>query len=211
MNQHVKNAFTGPGAIARIAGAAMLIGTLAVQHPHPVFNRLQRKDTFALLPNWRFFAPEPAVHDYHFFYRTLNTAGETSPWHAVDLIAARRAHQIFWFPGRRTEKAVFDICSEMLQTLDKGFSEVVRTPAYRVISAYLREQVRTEASGDVKGFQFALARATGHDTATSPETLFVSPYTPMDPASAPAHPRVRRPATARASRTPPDVLREKQA
>ncbi|MFJ9210239.1 hypothetical protein [Streptomyces sp. NPDC102264] len=193
MNQVAKSAFTGTGAIARITGAAMLIGTLAVQHPNPMFNRLQRKDTFALLPNWRFFAPEPAVHDYHFFYRTLNTAGETSPWRAVDLIAGRRLHQIFWFPSRRTEKAVFDISSEMLQMLDKGFSEVIRTPAYRVITAYLRERVHTETAGGVKGFQFALARATGHDTSTTPEMLFVSPYTPMDPdpAPAPARPRIR--------------------
>ncbi|MFF5372605.1 hypothetical protein [Streptomyces sp. NPDC013187] len=190
MKQTLKSALSGPGAVARIAGAAMLIGTLAAQHPNPMFNRLQRKDTFALLPIWRFFAPEPAMHDYHFFYRTLNTAGETSPWQAVDLIAGRRFHQILWFPGRRVEKGVFDICTEMLKTLEKGFSEVIRTPAYRVITAYLREQVRREAAAGVDGFQFALARAAGHDTSTTPEVLFVSPYTPMDPASATARPRV---------------------
>ncbi|WP_037808412.1 hypothetical protein [Streptomyces sp. NRRL S-1448] len=194
MKQLLKDVFTGPGATARIAGAALLVGTLAVQHPNPTFNRLQLKDTFSLLPNWRFFAPEPAMHDYHFFYRTLNAAGETSPWQAVDVIAGRRFQQIFWFPGRRAEKAVFDICSEMLQLLDKGFPVIVRTPGYAVIVAYLRKRIRAEAAVEVKGFQFALARATGYDTSTTPEMIFVSPYTPMDPACAAARHPTRRPA-----------------
>ncbi|WP_326623110.1 hypothetical protein OG863_39270 [Streptomyces decoyicus] len=193
MKQLVKNAFTGPGAAARIVGAAMLVGTLAAQHPAPTFNRLQFRDAFALLPNWRFFAPEPATHDFHFFYRTLNTAGETSRWQPVDVISGRRLHQIFWFPGRRVEKAVFDICSEMLQKLDKSFSAIAGTPGYRVISAYLREWVHAEATDDTKGFQFALARATGYDTATTPEMIFVSPYTPMDPAPVPTRPRIQQP------------------
>ncbi|MET9760097.1 hypothetical protein ABZ016_13740 [Streptomyces sp. NPDC006372] len=191
MKQLVKNVFSGPGAAARISGAAMLVGTLAAQHPNPTFNRLQLKDTFSLLPNWRFFAPEPATHDYHFFYRTLNTAGEASPWQAVDVIEGRRFRQIAWFPSRRAEKAVFDICSEMLQLLDKGFSTVVRTPGYRVIVGHLRARIADETAGDVKGFQFALARATGYDTSTTPEMIFVSPYTPMNPAAASSRPRVR--------------------
>ncbi|MDL5206016.1 hypothetical protein [Streptomyces sp. ALI-76-A] len=190
MKELLKDAFTGPGATARIAGAAMLVGTLAVQHPNPTFNRLQLKDTFSVLPNWRFFAPEPATHDYHFFYRTLNTAGETSPWQAVDVIAGRRFRQIAWFPSRRSEKAVFDICSEILGLIDKGFPTVVRTPGYQVIVSHLRHRIAREAPA--KGFQFALARATGYDTSTAPEMIFVSPYTPMEPGSAPARPRGRR-------------------
>ncbi|UUU25900.1 hypothetical protein [Streptomyces sp. DSM 40750] len=191
MKQPLKSAFTGPGAIARIAGAAMLVGTLAAQHPNPMFNRLQLKDTFSLLPNWRFFAPEPSMHDYHFFYRTLNNAGETSLWQAVDVIEGRRFRQIAWFPSRRSEKAVVDICSEILGLLERGFSTVVRTPGYGVIVGHLRERITGEAAGGVKGFQFALARATGYDTSTTPEMIFVSPYTPMDPDSASARPRAR--------------------
>lgn len=62
-----------------------------------------------------------------------------------------------------------------------------------MISAYLREWVHAEATDDTKGFQFALARATGYDTATTPEMIFVSPYTPMDPAPVPTRPRIQQP------------------
>ncbi|MYV90616.1 hypothetical protein [Streptomyces sp. SID1034] len=173
--------FTGEGARWRIVGAAMLVSTLAVQHPNPTFNRMQLKDTFSLLPNWRFFAPTPAAHDYHFVYRTLRADGSTEPWRGVDVIEGRKPWQIAWFPTRRPEKAVFDICSEILHVIDKGFPVVVRTAGYRTLTEYLRTLILDgdEQAGDVQGFQFALARATGYDTTQSPEMIFVSPYTPL--------------------------------
>ncbi|MFJ9212460.1 hypothetical protein [Streptomyces sp. NPDC102264] len=177
-----KSLFTGPGAGWRIAGAVMLVSTVATQHPNQLFNRLQLKDTFSLLPNWRFFAPTPAMHDYHFLYRTRGTDGETSAWKGVDVIAGRKMRQIVWFPTRRPEKAIFDICSEILHVIDKGFSVIVRTSAYRTLTEYLRATIHEEEDvRRITGFQFALARATGYDASHDPEVVFVSPYTPLDP------------------------------
>lgn len=177
----LKQAATGPGALPRWAAAAVLVGTVAAQHPNPGFSRAQRIDLFsALFPNWRFFAPTPAQHDYHFFHRTLDHEGHTSEWKLVEVIVGRRPAQIAWFPGRRPEKAVFDICSELVSALDKGFDELVTLPAYRMLRAYLRRRIAAETDeADVKGFQFTLARATGYDESNDPEILFVSPYTPM--------------------------------
>ncbi|GAB3108902.1 hypothetical protein GCM10027160_07420 [Streptomyces calidiresistens] len=196
----VRRVVTGPGAAARIGAALVLVGTLSAQHPNPSFGRIARRDTFsAFLPNWRFFAPNPAQHDYHFFYRTLNTAGETSGWRPVEVIAGRRLHQILWFPGRRPEKAIFDIGTELLITLDKGFDALTRLPAYRMLVGFLRDEIaRGEERGSrdgnpehaVKGFQFTLARAAGYDDSEEPEVIFVSPYTPMRP-GAPAAAELR--------------------
>lgn len=183
----LRKVFTGEGAGWRIAGAAMLVSTLATQHPNQMFNRLQLKDTFSVLPNWRFFAPTPAMHDYHFLYRTLGTDGTTSLWQGVDVIEGRKPWQIAWFPTRRPEKAVFDICSEILHVIDKGFGVVTRTSAYRTLTAYLRATIREQQEREggaggadtIRGFQFALARATGYDKDHDPEMVFVSPYTPL--------------------------------
>ncbi|MFR9676221.1 hypothetical protein [Streptomyces sp. TR06-5] len=172
---------TGPGSTTRIAGAVLLAATIAAQHPNRAFNRMQRKDTFSLLPNWRFFAPTPAMHDYHLLYRTLGHDGETSRWRAVEIITGRKLHQILWFPTRRPEKACFDVCGEILQFIDRGFPVATRTPAYRVLVAYLRRRIREDGADDARGFQFTLVRAAGYDTSEKPETLFVSPLTPMDP------------------------------
>ncbi|MEE1788736.1 ABC transporter ATP-binding protein [Streptomyces sp. SP17BM10] len=81
----------------------MLLGTLATQHPHPAFNRLQLKDTFSLLPNWRFFAPTPSAFmvvggiammawiDPLLLAPTLACLGTAS---AVSLLLARRVRLV---------------------------------------------------------------------------------------------------------------------
>ncbi|RKN11095.1 hypothetical protein D7319_07245 [Streptomyces radicis] len=172
--------FRGPGAALRVAAGLALLGTVCSQHPNPAFGRVMRWDAFsALFPNWRFFAPNPAQHDFQFHYRTLSHAGETSEWCPVEVIAGRMPHQIAWFPGRRPEKAVFDLGSEVIQALDKGFSHAVHVPAYRLLRAYLADEVERSGRRDVKGFQFTLVRTAGYDESEEPEVVFVSPYTPM--------------------------------
>ncbi|MBX9397639.1 hypothetical protein K4749_29640 [Streptomyces sp. TRM72054] len=194
MRKTLADAFRGPGAAARVAGAALLLGTVAIQHPNTAFNRLEARDRFSVLPNWRFFAPNPATYDYHFFYRTQDTAGTTSEWRTVDVIEGRRFRQILWFPTRRPEKAIFDICSELLGPMNVGVSAMTETTGYAVLIAHLRERIRAEnPPGGIRGFQFGLARAAGF-AETEPEMIFVSPFTPMDPGPTP--PRVRRKAAA---------------
>lgn len=181
---------TGPGSATRIAGTVMLAATIAGQHPSRIFNRMQLKDTMSVLPNWRFFAPTPAMHDFHLLYRTLSPEGESSRWKSVEVITGRKMSQILWFPTRRPEKALFDVCSDVLHFLDKGFPVATQTPGYRVLLAYLRRRMREDGVGDAQGFQFTLVRAAGYDTSEKPETVFVSPLTPMKPPAAaktPAH------------------------
>ncbi|RKN04868.1 hypothetical protein [Streptomyces radicis] len=181
----VKEAFTGPGGVTRAAGAALLVTTLAAQHPHPAFEGLREKDLFSLIPNWKFFAPNPATHDFHYLYRTLDENRETSAWIELDLIQTRRPIQAIWFSSRRREKAVFDICSSMLKSIAKG-EDPTGSPPFRVLAEFIRKQIR-EASNvtDVRGFQLAIVRAPGHDESEDPEVLYVSTYQPMIPVSVP--------------------------
>lgn len=179
---YVKDAFTGPGAVTRLAGAALLVTTLAAQHPNPAFERAREKDLFSLVPNWKFFAPNPATHDYHYLYRTLDVRRKTSPWVELDLIQNRRMTQAFWFSSRRQEKAVFDICTAVIKSIAKGDSPV-DTPPFRVLSEFVRNRIRdASAAGEVRGFQFAVVRAAGHDDSEDPEVLYVSAYQDMSPA-----------------------------
>lgn len=176
-----KDLFTGPGAAARIGASAMLVATVATQHPNPVFNRIQLRDHFSVLPNWKFFAPNPATHDYHYLYRTLDNEGVTSKWQDMDLIADRRMYQAFWFASRRSEKAVFDVCSEILQRMDKGFDAIRTTASYRLLVEFIRRDIRERAENidNIGGFQISMVRAGGHDHDEEPEILFVSPYIPI--------------------------------
>ncbi|MEN3586391.1 MULTISPECIES: hypothetical protein [unclassified Streptomyces] len=179
----VSSVFTGPGGITRLVCSGMLLSTLAAQHPNQMFARVNKLDkTSVLLPNWRFFAPTPAQHDYQFLYRTLSYDRETSPWQMVEVINERRLAQFVWFPGRRAEKAIFDLCQEVLTVLGDGFEVAAHHPAYRMLVEFIRDRVNRSGAPGIKGFQFALARAAGHDPSEEPQIVFVSPYIPLRPA-----------------------------
>ncbi|MGY5123171.1 hypothetical protein [Streptomyces nigrescens] len=177
-----RTAFTGPGAWARIAAAAAVVGTVATQHYHiTVYNRVQSKDPFSLIPNWRFFAPEPGVHDYAFIYRTTDTDGSRSRWQGVDLITGRKMQQLVWFPARRPEKAVFDLATELLHVIDKDFAVITKMPAYRLLERYVVSRIRAAAPDErVAGYQIAMVKSTGYDKGHDPQMVMLSPYTPLN-------------------------------
>ncbi|MEU5977815.1 hypothetical protein [Streptomyces sp. NPDC047315] len=182
----LKEAVRGPGAGWRIAGAAALSLTVAAQHPGDLFGRARRRDLLATIPNWRFFAPDPSVHDYELVYRTLSRQGETSGWKQVPLVRNRRAHQMLWYPERRAGKAVFDMGTELLRVIDRGLTTVKDQPSYRVLTNFLRREIQQgQRQGQdhdaVKGFQFALVRSAGHDLDERAEWQFISPYTSIAP------------------------------
>ncbi|WP_338784407.1 hypothetical protein [Streptomyces sp. DG1A-41] len=177
-----RSAFTGPGAWTRVAAAAAVVATVATQHYHiTVYNRVQSKDQLSLIPNWRFFAPEPGVHDYAFIYRTTDVDGVRSRWQGVDLITGRKMRQLVWFPTRRPEKAVFDLATELLHVIDKDFAVITRMPAYRLLERYLVSRIRAaDPESRVVGHQIAMVKSTGYDNGHEPQMVLLSPYTPLD-------------------------------
>ena len=177
----LREAFTGPGAMTRVVGATVLVATVAAQHPHPAFEGARHKDTFSVLPNWKFFAPNPATHDFHYLYRTLDHSGTTSPWAELEVSSQRKLRDAFWFPKRRLEKGVFDICSMILSGLGRG-EDPSGTPAFELLTNFVKKVVRDRPDvNDIKGFQIALVSAAGHDDTEEPEVLFVSTYQPLNP------------------------------
>ncbi|GGO96785.1 hypothetical protein [Wenjunlia tyrosinilytica] len=174
---------TGEGASWRIAGAAMLLLTLAGQHPLQQFTRARRADICSLLPNWRFFAPMPAMCDYHLLYRTVDVGGTASPWCDASGVEDRKPLHLLWFPTRRADKAVFDACQHILPILEEGFETAAHTPPYRLVTECVRARITSQGESvrAVAGFQFALATGTGYDTRHKPEIYFTSPYIPLDP------------------------------
>ena len=99
------------------------------------------------------------------------------------MIENRKPRQMVWFPTRRSGKAIFDLCHEILRIVHSGLAVTARTPAYRMLTEYLRAIIRAQDDSPrtIKGFQIALARATGYDTSQEPELVFISSYIPLDP------------------------------
>lgn len=178
-----------PGHRADLATRAVQLGfagwfavTVLSQHPHRVFDRLRPLDKVGLLiPNWRFFAPTPARHDFHLLYRTLSDSGERSQWKAASRINPRAWSQVVWFPGRRQEKAVFDICTEITGLVGQRGARLTETPAYRLLRDFVIRHIREEdpLGPRVTGFQFLIVQYSGHDHSEEPQYSFVSPFVPL--------------------------------
>ena len=167
---------------AGVAGslACWVLVTGLSQHPNRAFDRYRRYDpSGVLLPNWRFFAPEPATHDFRLLHRHLDEDGTVSPWRETTTLHRRKVRQMVWFPDRRRDKAVSDICNEIITQLTATDADVSRLPAYRLLRDLVAGIVAAEfpdGGPEPKGFQFLVARHGGYDESIEPDYLFASPF-----------------------------------
>ncbi|MFF4263493.1 hypothetical protein ACFY7Y_00370 [Streptomyces virginiae] len=159
--------------VEAVLGAA-LVATALSQHPLRVFDRLRTLDrTGLVLPDWRLFAPVPVMHDLHLLHRPVGHAG-ASDWEVVSRISARTALQTVWFPERREQKAVLDLCRELAFHSAQGLPDLHETPSYRILRDWLRH-LTCERQPDADGFQFMIMRTGGHDSEEPPTCTFLSP------------------------------------
>jgi hypothetical protein len=161
-----------------------VLATAASQHPHRLFDGLRRFDlTGLVLPNWRFFAPEPAQHDFHVLHRVLTADGEQVGWEETTPITTRRWSQALFFADRRQEKSMFDVANELVTVMAKPNVDVTKTVAFELLRNRVERKVlETYASGPrPRGFQFLLVRHTGHDESEQPDYLLSSPFILLQP------------------------------
>lgn len=166
-----------------VAGLAAWFSVTALsQHPVKIFDRLREYDPIeALIPNWRFFAPEPAQNDFHVFHRVLTAANEETPWKLTSHIAKRSWRNFIWFPEHRQEKGLIDICSHLQIQITRNDKSLIQTYPYLTMRDYVRRSVLHEYANSVipKGFQFLVARSCGFDEGPDLEYLLVSPFIPL--------------------------------
>ena len=70
-------------------------------------------DICSLVPEWKFFAPNPAQGDYHLLYRDQLPDGTVTPWTEIMLAQTRCWWNAAWNPGKRPNKALFDAVIEL--------------------------------------------------------------------------------------------------
>jgi len=172
--------------VAALSALAAWYGaTVVSQHPQTAFDRARQFDRFGLIvPNWRFFAPEPSQHDFHVLHRVLTADDEETPWIQTTEITPRAWTQMFWFPSRRREKALFDLASDLMVVMAQTSAPVTVVPAYWTLADIVAHRVHADYDGQEppQGFQFLIARHTGYEQEPEPEPLFVSAFVPLAPA-----------------------------
>ncbi|GAA1113312.1 hypothetical protein [Arthrobacter flavus] len=161
------------GIVAAFSGG--LVITFLSQLPGNAFDRLRRTDVFGLIPNWKFFAPVPAMEDHELFHRAQLQSGDYSTWTRTSPPAPRQLAHLVWFPGRRADKGIFDHASELVQlTIADGLEDVGVAPSYRLIQASAEAAVR-RTHPDAPAYQFAIVRHAGFDDSVEPQVALLSP------------------------------------
>ena len=142
--------------------------------PHPLGKRLD--PTAMAIPTWRFVAPTPARHDFNVLYRERLADGTLTPWREHQITQDRTLLQMLWHPGRRMEKALFDVASELLQSYEKVTEpeRIQLTVAYLSLLNFVTHQV--EHPADAKEVQFLIAQSAGHEESLEPRMLFLSEF-----------------------------------
>jgi hypothetical protein len=190
----VRRPARGPLAYAAAAGfAAWFWATVGAVHPSEAFSRIRRNDpTGVLIPNWRFFAPNPANVDYALIHRVEHSDGTVTPWSYTVQPYRRHWVQTFWFPTRRRSKTLFDLTSELLVVAHRlamrgelDGDTLMRYPAVAAMREYVESVVRGTDGPPPSGFQFALVEHSGYDESEdeAPRFLFLSVYLPLQPAA----------------------------
>ncbi|WJY66996.1 hypothetical protein [Corynebacterium auris] len=125
------------------------------------------------VPDWRFFAPAPAEHEYHLLYRH-ELEEELTPWQEIGFSQRRSLLHLIWAPHRRSEKGLFDAVSELIQTTKaaKNLASMKITPAYLALLNVVTHQV--VAPEEARRVQFLIIRAAEYEPTVIPDPLFLS-------------------------------------
>ena len=87
-----------------------------------------------------------------------------------------------WYPEQRRDKAIFDVCMDLLGLLEAPGIEVTRIPAYQLLQDFVEVAVRRDFAGRElpQGFQFTITRYTGYDHEQDPDVIIASPFVPLN-------------------------------
>lgn len=156
---------------------AWLVASAASQHPQRIFDRVRRYDvTNTLIPDWRFFAPEPAQHDFVLLRRTLTAEEIETPWVNVVEVRPRAWSHGVWFPARRLDKAIHDLSDQLTRQMGLIGDDGTSGTAYKLLRGLVERHVRAESGATPKGFQFMLARSGGYDGSEEPDYIYLSKF-----------------------------------
>ena len=158
-----------------------LAATIVTQDPTRKLDKLRRWDpTGSLIPDWRFFAPRPSMHDYHLLLRDELPNGDHTPWKEICEAETRKWQHFFWYPGRRARKAIADAVPRLIDMRPEltGHNEgvQVRIP-YLTLLNYVTHRVPHHP--EAKQVQFLIAASAGYDESEEPTMLFLSNSHPL--------------------------------
>jgi len=155
--------------VATLLGLWMLF-SIAVLHPRWRLY-IRAWDIFAVVPEWKFFAPNPAQGDFHLLYRDHLSEGTVTPWTEIHIGATRSWCCVLWNPRRRQTKALFDAVSHLNATAQAAPQTVVGSLPYLTLLLYISSMPRLINPAFT---QFLVVHSFGIFSDTEPAIVFLS-------------------------------------
>ncbi|WP_147392852.1 hypothetical protein [Actinomyces sp. 2119] len=150
---------------ATIVFTAWFLISAAAQYPDDSYTRIRRlggslANNF-LIPNWKFFAPNPGIEDVVLLYRIRDSSsGIWSAWRRV--LPEYRPSLLRSFISResRLNKGVLDIYST-LQGLHDGLYEKEYIACRNLLHSFVKARIERPSGADM--FQLMIAHSAGYE------------------------------------------------
>lgn len=173
-----------PAQVTRTASWTALYSAFAVYGTLTALRNLDRSamllhkfSRFGLaIPNYRFFGPNPGVHDLNLLVRHRHRDGSVTGWNQVVVTQERSLVHTVWAPFRRPEKAINDAVREIYRTGSSVLSAdfLPTTMAYKLLLNVVRNQAPHDSTAaDV---QFAVCQLADHEPRLAPQITYVSAF-----------------------------------
>lgn len=132
--------------------------------------------TGLLVPDWRFFAPNPAAHEFRLLYRSQLAKGEITEWQELSYSQKRKTVHLLWAPHRRMEKGLFDATDELMRTHEstQNFQSVKLSTAYMTLLNTVTHK-GNHPSNAVRT-QFMLMRTASYEPRVIPDPVLISDF-----------------------------------
>jgi hypothetical protein len=160
------------------AAEVLLIGFFAVWFVISVLcllpslrDHIRRRDVLTLIPEWKFFAPNPGQWDYHLVYRDQLPGGILTDWTEVAEVTPRAWWNAVWNPAKRGNKALADCVVVMAKHIVAEDGVIEASVPYLTLLNYISSLPRL---GRTEYTQFALIQFHARGSREEPELLFVS-------------------------------------
>lgn len=169
-------------AVGAIFGAWFVVVTLS-QDPRRKWDKLRNYDkSGALVPDWRFFAPHPGMHDHDVLVRDELPDGSMTEWRQATNIEERRLSHTLWYVDRRKEKALLDAMTGLIKiTEQEEFKN--NKEALQVTIPYLtllnHVTYRVQHHPEAKRTQFIVVNSDGYAEEEEPNMIFLSNPHPL--------------------------------
>lgn len=152
--------------------------SLVCQGNHPIVKSIKSHDVFGLIPNFKFFCPNPVRNDYHLYYRKCNALNGWDQWEEICIPKRHRIFSMLWNPGKR-ERKVFTSAIRKIKTTYKNKPERVKGPVYTFFLKYILQYA---SAGDTDSVQFKITTRQDLNKKSEESVIFVSAIHFLSPA-----------------------------